>query len=81
MTPIPAAFSPGAACRSFASRATLSSTPAARVKVVHWDDPAMIAERGLNGPFVEIAFDFSLKPEVANAPFGKTERAHLAVLA
>lgn len=48
-------------------------------EVVHRDDPATIAERGLNGPFVEIAFDFTLKPEVANVPFGKTERAHLTV--
>jgi catechol 1,2-dioxygenase len=50
-------------------------------EVMHHDDPAEIAERGLQGPFVEIEFDFILKPEVKDVPFGKTERPHLAVAA
>jgi catechol 1,2-dioxygenase len=50
-------------------------------EVVQRDDPAAIAAHDLNGPFVEIAFDFILKPEVKDVPFGKTERRHLAVAA
>ena len=50
-------------------------------EVVHRDDPAAIAAHDLNGPFVEIAFHFILKPEVKDVPFGKTERRHLAVAA
>jgi catechol 1,2-dioxygenase len=50
-------------------------------EVVHRDDPAAIAAHDLNGPFVEIGFDFILKPEVKDVPFGKTERRHLAVAA
>jgi catechol 1,2-dioxygenase len=50
-------------------------------EVVHHEDAAEIAAHGLSGPFVEIAFDFTLKPEVKEVPFGKTERAHLAVAA
>jgi catechol 1,2-dioxygenase len=49
--------------------------------VVHHDDPAEIAARGLNAPFVEIDFDFKLKPEVKDVPFGKIERPHLVVAA
>ena len=39
-------------------------------------DPASIHAKGLNAPFAEIRFDFTLHPETANAPNTVVARAH-----
>jgi catechol 1,2-dioxygenase len=39
-------------------------------------DPAVIQARGLNAPFAEISFDFTLHPEIATAPNTVVTRAH-----
>jgi catechol 1,2-dioxygenase len=39
-------------------------------------DPAEVCARGLNAPFAEIAFDFVLHRERANAPSTVVTRAH-----
>jgi catechol 1,2-dioxygenase len=39
-------------------------------------DPAVIQARGLNAPFAEITFDFTLHPEIATAPNTAVTRAH-----
>ena len=39
-------------------------------------DPAEVRARGLNAPFAEIAFDFVLHREHANAPNTVVTRAH-----
>jgi catechol 1,2-dioxygenase len=46
------------------------------VEAVRQNDPAKIKERGLDGPFSEIRFDFSLNKEVKGLPETVVEREH-----
>ncbi len=57
---------------AFASREGLVP-PVTRV-----EDPAAIAERGVNGPFASIDFDFRLHRDVAEAPPAQVERQRAA---
>jgi catechol 1,2-dioxygenase len=46
------------------------------VEAVRQGDPKKIKERGVDGPFSEIRFDFTLNKEVKGAPNTIVERAH-----
>jgi catechol 1,2-dioxygenase len=46
--------------------------------VIQVDDPAALAERGVDKPFASIDFDFHLHREVAEAPPAQVERQRAA---